>query len=105
MSRYRLQPHHIRRYVDRGDHDPENLATSCWFHHHIAIHRQGFRIDPDSLPHRRRLIQSAANTDPPALTDRPAPTQPHLPNCHPGTHKTRDRPRTIAASAHLDRMV
>lgn len=65
-SRYRLQPHHMRRYADGGDHDPEGLATLCWFHHHVAIHQLGFRIDPDSPPLRRRLIRSATNTDPPA---------------------------------------
>ena len=64
-SRYRLQPHHLRRYVDGGTHEPDNLATLCWFHHHVAIHQLGFRIDPDSPPQKRRLIRSATNTDPP----------------------------------------
>ena len=71
-SRYRLQPHHIKRYADGGDHDPDGLATFCWFHHHVAIHQLGFRIDPDSPPKRRRLIRSATNTDPPhTLTGQP----------------------------------
>ena len=64
-SRYRLQPHHITRYADGGTHNVGNLATLCWFHHHIAIHQLGFRIDPDSPPQKRRLIRSATNTDPP----------------------------------------
>jgi len=64
-SRYRLQPHHVRRYADGGDHDPDDVETYCWFHHHVAIHQLGFRIDPDSPPKRRRLIRSATNTDPP----------------------------------------
>jgi hypothetical protein len=64
-SRHRLQPHHVQRRADRGSHDPENLATLCWFHHHIAIHQDGLRIAPDSPPLRRRLIRSATGTDPP----------------------------------------
>jgi len=56
-SRYRLQVHHITRWVDGGRTDPENLTTVCWFHHHIVIHGQGFRIDPSSPPQRRRLLQ------------------------------------------------
>jgi len=56
-SRYRLQAHHIIRWVDGGRTDAENLTTVCWFHHHVVIHGQGFRIDPDSPPQRRRLLQ------------------------------------------------
>ena len=57
MSRYRLQVHHIIRWADGGRTDPENLITVCWFHHHVVIHGQGFRIDPDSPPQRRRLLR------------------------------------------------
>ena len=56
-SRYRLQVHHIVRWVDGGRTDPENLTTVCWFHHHIVIHGHGFTIDPHSPPQRRRLLQ------------------------------------------------
>jgi hypothetical protein len=56
-SRYRLQVHHITRWTDGGRTDPENLTTVCWFHHHIVIHGQGFTIDPNSPPQRRRLLQ------------------------------------------------
>jgi hypothetical protein len=56
-SRYRLQVHHIVRWVDGGRTDPENLTTVCWFHHHIVIHGHGFQIDPESPPQRRRLLQ------------------------------------------------
>jgi hypothetical protein len=56
-SRYRLQPHHITRFSDGGSHHPNNLATLCWYHHHIAIHGNGYQIDPDSPPHRRRLTK------------------------------------------------
>jgi len=56
-SRYRLQVHHITRWADGGRTDPENLTTVCWFHHHVVIHGQGFTIDPDSPPQRRRLLQ------------------------------------------------
>lgn len=62
-SRYRLQPHHIRERHRGGTHDPDNLTTLCWYHHHVAVHRQGFRIDPASPPSRRRLIR--AGPDPP----------------------------------------
>ena len=64
-SRYRLQPHHIRERRHGGNHDPDNLATLCWYHHHVAVHGQGFRIDPDSPPQRRRLIRTRAGPDPP----------------------------------------
>jgi hypothetical protein len=55
-SRYRLQPHHIVPHSHGGSHDPSNLTTLCWFHHHVAIHGNGHRIDPDSPPLRRRLL-------------------------------------------------
>jgi len=54
-SRYRLQPHHILPYADGGSHDPDNLTTACWYHHHVVIHTMGFRVDPASPPGRRRL--------------------------------------------------
>ncbi len=56
-SRYRLQPHHVQGYATGGDHDPDNLVTLCWYHHHVAVHRSGFRIDPESPPRRRRLMR------------------------------------------------
>lgn len=64
----RLQPHHIQHRADHGTNDPVNLATLCWFHHHIVIHGRGFRIDPDSPPLRRRFLprhQSGGSSDPP----------------------------------------
>lgn len=65
-SRYRLQVHHVRHRQYGGNHDPDNLTTLCWFHHHVAIHRMGFRLDPGSPPHARRFLRSAApNHDPP----------------------------------------
>jgi hypothetical protein len=69
-SRYRLQIHHIRERHDGGDHDPSNLITLCWYHHHIAIHELGMTIDPNSPVHRRRLIGWRPTTGPP----RPQPT-------------------------------
>jgi hypothetical protein len=57
-SLYRLQPHHITRFSDGGSHHPNNLATLCWYHHHVAIHGSGYRIDPESPPHRRRLTKT-----------------------------------------------
>lgn len=64
-SRYRLQPHHIVHWSRGGTHDADNLATLCWYHHHVAIHGSGFRLDPDSPPQRRRLIPPPAGPDPP----------------------------------------
>jgi hypothetical protein len=63
-SGYRLQPHHILPRSQGGTHDPGNLTTLCWFHHHVVIHREGFRIDPDSPPQRRRFLPPN-NHDPP----------------------------------------
>ncbi len=64
-SRYRLEPHHIVHWSVGGSHDPENLTTLCWFHHHVAVHHQGFRIDPESPPGRRALIRTPVGPDPP----------------------------------------
>jgi hypothetical protein len=64
-SRNRLQIHHIHQQHLGGDHDPENLITLCWYHHHVAIHMLGFRIDPTSPTHRRRLIGWQPTTGPP----------------------------------------
>ena len=55
-SSYRLQTHHVVPKRDGGPDTADNLATLCWYHHHIAIHRRGHRIDPDTPPHRRRLL-------------------------------------------------
>lgn len=55
-SVYRLEVHHIVPRSRGGDHTPENLTTLCWWHHHVAVHRQGMRIDPQSPPRRRRLL-------------------------------------------------
>ena len=63
-SRYRLQPHHIRERSQGGDHDPDNLALLCWFHHHVAIHGHGYRIDPDTPPQRRRLTRQHNHVPP-----------------------------------------
>ncbi len=65
-SRYRLQVHHIQHRAHDGDHDPDNLTTLCLFHHHVVVHRLGFRIDPDSPPQRRSFLRNiATGTDPP----------------------------------------
>jgi hypothetical protein len=65
QSRYRLEHHHIRPRSHRGNHHPDNLTTLCWYHHHVAIHGQGFRIDSHSPPQRRLLIRTRAGPDPP----------------------------------------
>jgi hypothetical protein len=64
-SRYRLQPHHIVERHRGGSHDPTNLVTLCWFHHHVAIHQLGYTIDPDSPTHRRRLLSPHQPHGPP----------------------------------------
>ncbi|MGA7271259.1 MAG: DUF222 domain-containing protein [Acidimicrobiia bacterium] len=48
-STYRLQPHHIHPRSHQGGHDPDNLITLCWYHHHVVVHRRGMVIgtDPD----------------------------------------------------------
>ena len=56
QSSYRLQTHHVVPKSDRGPDTADNLATLCWYHHHIAIHRRGHRTDPHTPPHRRRLL-------------------------------------------------
>jgi hypothetical protein len=63
-SRYRLQPHHIIPRSQGGTHDSNNLTTLCWFHHHLVIHRNGYRIDPDSPPQKRRFIQPDQRSPP-----------------------------------------
>ncbi len=55
-STYRLEVHHIVPRSQGGDHSPENLTALCWWHHHVAVHRRGMRIDPQSPPRRRRLL-------------------------------------------------
>ena len=55
-SVYRLEVHHIVPKSKGGDNATENLTTLCWWHHHVAIHRQGMQIDPQSPPRRRRLL-------------------------------------------------
>jgi hypothetical protein len=83
QSRYRLQPHHIQHRAWGGDHDTHNLTTLCWRHHHrirscaatanltpsvSGIHGYGYRIDPNSPTHRRRLIPPGAESSSCAAT-------------------------------------
>lgn len=56
-SRTRLQPHHLIPYSQGGSHHPDNLVTLCWYHHHVVIHQQGRRIDPNSPAQRRTFIR------------------------------------------------
>ncbi len=74
-SRYRLQPHHIHQRAYGGSHDPDNLISLCWYHHHVAIHQQGMRIDPDTPTHRRRLLPPPGTAPPgPVITQHLQPT-------------------------------
>lgn len=63
-SRYRLQPHHVTPWSEGGQTEPDNLATLCWFHHHVVVHLMGYRFDPGSPPLRRRFV-APAGPDPP----------------------------------------
>ena len=65
-SRYRLEPHHIKPWARGGTHNPDNLTTLCWYHHHLAIHQHGRELDPDSPPQRRRFTRRRRRA-PPAL--------------------------------------
>lgn len=60
-SRYRLEVHHVVPRSEGGTHDAENLVTLCWYHHHVAVHGRGVRLDPQSPPTRRRLIPAWAH--------------------------------------------
>jgi hypothetical protein len=44
-SRYRLEVHHIQPWSEGGTTDADNLITLCWYHHHVAVHREGLRIE------------------------------------------------------------
>ena len=56
-SRYRLEPHHVRPWSEGGGHRPDNLTTLCWYHHHVVVHGEGRRLDPESPPGRRRFLR------------------------------------------------
>ena len=43
-STYRVEVHHVSHWFPEGRTDPDNLVVLCWFHHHIAVHEQGFQI-------------------------------------------------------------
>lgn len=60
ISTYRLEVHHIVPRSQGGDHSAGNLTSLCWWHHHVAVHRRGMRIDPQSPPRRRRLLPPRA---------------------------------------------
>lgn len=66
-SRYRLEPHHITPWAEGGSHDPKNLTTLCWYHHHVAIHQHGRVLDPDTPPQRRRFLRIRRRAPP--ITD------------------------------------
>ena len=59
-SPYRLEVHHVIPRSQGGKHGAGNLTTLCWWHHHVAVHRRGMRIDPTSPPRRRRLLPPRA---------------------------------------------
>ena len=72
---HRLEVHHVVPLSQGGTHRADNLATLCWYHHHVAVHRHGLQLDPRSPPHRRRLIRprpSRRKHHPPQLRSLPA---------------------------------
>lgn len=63
-STYRLEPHHIIPRALGGTNDPDNLATLCWYHHHVAIHKYGRELDPESPAGRRRFLPKRRRAPP-----------------------------------------
>jgi hypothetical protein len=59
-----VNPGRFKPRAQGGDHDPDNLITLCWYHHHVAIHQMSMIIDPDSPPHHRRLTWPNHTTQP-----------------------------------------
>ncbi len=43
-SRYRLEAHHSTPWSHGGKTDATELVTLCWYHHHIAVHREGLGV-------------------------------------------------------------
>lgn len=56
-STYRLEVHHVIPRSQGGTNQADNLAALCWYHHHVAVHRNGLQLDPRSPPHRRQLTR------------------------------------------------
>jgi hypothetical protein len=55
-SRYRLEVHHTPPWSFGGETNAEDLITLCWYHHHIAVHREGLvihRIGPSRVRLKR----------------------------------------------------
>ena len=73
QNTYRLEVHHVIPRSQGGTNQAGNLAALCWYHHHIAVHRNGLQLDPRSPPHRRRL------TKPRPPKQQHPPPRPHAP--------------------------
>lgn len=43
-SNYRLEVHHSPPWYRGGRTDADQLITLCWYHHHIAVHREGLEV-------------------------------------------------------------
>ena len=82
VSTYRLEVHHIIPRSHGGTHAADNLTTLCWWHHHVAVHRRGMRIDPQSPPGG----DASCHDERPAATSHPTPTHIPLPSSRPYTH-------------------
>jgi hypothetical protein len=60
-STYRVEIHHKTPWSQGGRTDPNELVALCWFHHHIAVHEQGFQIYKHSKHGRLRLRKPRDN--------------------------------------------
>ena len=63
-STHRLQIHHVVAWSHGGTHDPDNLVTLCWYHHHVVVHRRGHRIERQADGSIRFVLPADAR-DPP----------------------------------------
>ncbi len=63
-SRYRLQVHHVVPWSQGGPTSTDNLITLCWYHHHIAVHRDGLGIRRIGTS-RVRLVKPGQGRSPP----------------------------------------
>ena len=63
-SRYRLQVHHRVPWSVGGRTDADNLLTLCWYHHHVAVHRNGLQVHQIGAS-RVKLVRPTGARSPP----------------------------------------
>ena len=98
-SRHHLQVHHIVPRSQGGTHDPENLTTLCWYHHHVVIHGRATR----SIPTAHRSVaasnpRESTHPDHSGLLRSPTPTTTTQPSVQP------DPDRAWGVGAHCHRL-